>query len=90
MRSSLNGSREWKSELEPEAGWRLQQLGVQLLCSHSQFLFKLFGWNTHSSIFSVFLLHIFLFLSASAPLQLTALALLSHSVLKFYVCFRYF
>lgn len=36
-------------------------------------LFKLFGWIAHSRIFSVFVLHIFLF-SASTPLQLTALA----------------
>lgn len=63
-------------------------------CVGSQFLFKLFGWNTHNRIFSVFLLHVFLSLcldsSPADSLGLRVLALLTHSVLKFYVCFRYF
>lgn len=60
MLSTSNGSCEWKwiwarSRLEVTAAW----------CSAFVFLFKLLGWNPHSRIFSVFLLHIFLFCAST-------------------------
>lgn len=83
------------NESEPEAGWRLQQLGVLRLCSVSVSLSLSCLVGTHIAGYSgFFLLHICLSLCLhSSPIDslgLRVLPLLSHSVLKFYVCFRYF
>lgn len=94
MLSTLNGCSEWKwiwarSRLKVTAAWC--SVLVFSLCFS---FFKLFGWNTHSRIFRVFLVaHLSFLCLYSSPvdsLGLRVLALLSHSVLKFYVCFRYF